>query len=271
MEIIHHIAFNSRFADWFDRLGIQYQKAPLPGNKETFLGSFEIDESDKRWHTVADIVVQKGLVDVPYTRFSSDEVFAAEWVRCQVVFETEYPQPKDTWIQQTFEKTCDKCTFGSQQKADFRVAREPRMRGNDFMSLYWVPDAVFATWRVFELFSSANLAGYARRRVVNHRTGKAAESIAQVVIPLQTRPGLLVPSDVKVDRCDACGLVRYPTVTRGPIRYVEEALPTGCDFVRSFEWFGDVPYQEMFISNRAARVLLDYGLRGVRLQPLELA
>lgn len=270
MEIWHHVIFADRdqIPAAMDALGIKYEGGPPHG-----IGVFDIAESDPAWPEVARLIAEKGIPDTCYTIFTTKEVLSAEWLRVNVTFEQGYPQPETRWKQTTLglDLGCVKCRSGVVQKASFRIKKEPNLGKRDFMSLFWTA-VFFATPRVFEAFEVAGLGGYEKWPVIINSTGRPAEKVAQLYAPVVTEPGLLGTDRLSTEVCKQCGRVKFNVVMRGRPQYRRSALPEGVDFVRSYEWFGSggFGFQEIFVSSRVARIVVDHGWKGVVLDPLEL-
>jgi hypothetical protein len=137
MEILHRIGFSrlDKVDEKLDALSIDYKKSPLP--QDSYVITFDIAESDPRWPEVASLVQEKDSFDMFETVFSHEEIVNAEWLRLKPVFERGYPQPENTWEQQTYSHICSSCGLAYDQKAPFRLKKEPRMGKHDFLSLYW--------------------------------------------------------------------------------------------------------------------------------------
>ena len=272
MEINHRVSFHSQevgVEEAVAHLGIDYEKSPLPGGSN-YLGHFDIRESDSRWAQVAELIRAHELPDFPATTFAVSEVLVAEWLRLMVVFERGYPQPEATWRKLTYEGGCPKCGVGVRQKAPFQIKAEPKLGKKDFVGLYWTW-TTFATPRVFEAFAGERFTGYERWPVIIRRTGEPAKSVAQLLVMGETAPGL-VTEDLQTETCPSCGQVKFNAVKRGSIRYRGDALPEGIDLVLSHEWWGSgaFAYQEVFVSKRAAHLMVERGWQGVVLHPLQL-
>lgn len=270
MEIIHHVVFagTDQITDIIRSLGIKYE-----GNPPHNIGVFDIAESDPNWPAVSRLIAEKDLPAPCYTIFTTDEVLSAEWLRVNVVFEQSHAQPESTWEEATLdlERGCPKCRLGAVQKASFQIKKEPHLGKKDFMSLRSTA-AVLASMRVFDGFETAGLRGYEKRPVLIRSTQEPAKNVAQICATLETEAGLLGVSELKTEVGRRCGHKKFNRVMRGPMQYRRDALPRELDFARSHEWFGSggVAFQEMFVSNRVARIVIDRGWRGVLLDPLEL-
>lgn len=270
MDIIHHIVFagSDQITEVINDLGIKYD-----GNPPSNIGVFDIAESNSRWPEVSRLVVEKDLPDVCYTLFTKEEVLSAEWLRVNVTFEQGYPQPEASWDRVTLDQDseCSKCRLWAIQKSNFQIKKEPRLGRKDFMSLFWTA-IVLASMPVFEAFETAGVRGYEKWPILIRATQESAKSVAQIRAVRQTKPGLLDMSGLRTEVCRQCGRVKFNRVMKGRIRYRRDAFPPDVDFVLSHEWFGSggMAFQELFVSNRVARVVVDHGWKGLLLDPIEL-
>jgi hypothetical protein len=85
------------------------------------------------------------------------------------------------------------------------------------------------------------------------------------VCPMRTRP------DPKPVLC--AGKPSLFFTAGGYLRYRQECLTVDCDTILTAEWFGSGPhtaFQEVLISNRFARLILEQGWRGLHLKPIKL-
>ena len=274
MEIWHRLAFSNRdgVEDTINRLGIQYKKSLDLGGGPGFFASFQMAESDARWPAVAELVAEKRMFDIAVTLFTPEEALSAEWIRIQPIFEQGYPQPENKWLEATYQNGCLKCGTGLVQRAPFHIAKEPKLGKHDFVRLYWT-DNILATFRVFGAFKASEFRGYEQWPVIIHPTKQPSESVAQVYVVGETAPGLLDAPTLPTEPCPlSCPIPKFVPITRGRIRYRRDALPEGIDFVRSHEWFGSggFGFQEIFMSNRVVRLIVEQGWRGLALHPLEL-
>ncbi len=276
MEIWHRVAFNgdmkSGFKTVVEKIGIEYGIAPLP-NHTTGLVYFDIDESDRRWTQVEELIRAKGASDIYDTLFTTEEILNAEWVRLIPTFEQGYPQPKATWVTNpvNYENACSKCGTGFRQMTPFRLAKEPRLGKNDFMTLYWTY-ALFATPKVFESLETHEIRGYERWKAIIHKTNQPCQTVSQLYIPHVSNPGLAELDKVQTETCSKCRITKYAPHMRGYMCYSRDALLPDLDIQLTDEWFGSgaFAFREILISNRFARLILDEGWQGMKLKPIRL-
>lgn len=272
MEIWHRIMFSKQEAvDYLlDIWGIQYKKAPLPGDH--YVLTFEITESDPRWLRIAELVRTKDAPDLYNTTFTPAEIAAAEWIRLMPIFEQGYPQSEDSWKNITYVDKCTKCGAGYSQKAPFHLAKEPRLGRHDFMSLYWAY-TVFVTPKVLEALTAHDVRGYEQWAALILRTGQPSQVVSQLIFPVMAQSGLAEEDKLQPETCPQCGLTKYGYHKRGYMHLKRDALRSDVDVQQTHEWFGSGGhngFREILVSNRLARLILEHGWRGVALKPVEL-
>jgi hypothetical protein len=267
MKIVHRISFakSEIIESELDRLAVKYQRSPaLHGH---YVVTLEMSETDARWPEVAYLTGTGKTLDLLDTRFTNEEILSAEWVRLVPRFLRDYPQPKEAeedwaWRKATYENVCPRCGVGYRQKAPFRIAREPRLGKHDFMCLFWTY-TVFCTPSVVEALQAQQLQGYEVWKAIIHDTGQPSQVISQLLFPTVAGP----------EKCWTCGITKYAFHMRGYMHLQRKALRPGVDFQLTHEWFGSDTrwgYQEILVSNRMAKLILERRWRGVALKPVEL-
>jgi hypothetical protein len=270
MEIVHRVTFGKEAGvdAELDTLGISYIKSPL---FHRYILTFEIYESDPRWPRVNTLMRENDVSSLVETVFSDEEILDADWLRMTPTFEHGYPQPK-SWLRDrpNYENWCYDC--GSrQQKSSFFLKKEPNLRKNDFMMLFWT-DAFFCTPGVFQEFEAHGLRGYEKWEALIYKTRQPSETVSQLFIPHVATPGLVNVEDLKRVTCQACGVTKYYPHVRGIMYLQRNALVPDVDFMRTYEWFGDghAAYRQVLVSNRVAKLIINKGWRGVRFKVVEL-
>jgi hypothetical protein len=274
MEIWHRITFGHR--DGVDAaieaLNIKPERSPLPGGG--YLIHIDMTESDPRWPHLLALVREKNALDMYNTVFTESEILSAEWVRLVPSFEQGYPQPEEDmrWKEISYENQCLQCGVGYQQKAPFRLAREPRLGKHDFMCLYWTY-TLFCTRKVLETLKAHQIRGYEVWEAIIHRTNQPSRVVSQLVFPNVAGPSLADIDKLRPETCPECGITKYDSHLRGYMHLKREALRPNTDIQLTHEWFGSGShsgFREILISNRLAKLILDEGWRGVSLKPVEL-
>jgi hypothetical protein len=124
-----------------------------------------------------------------------------------------------------------------------------------------------------EILENAEMRGYQVWDVIIHKTEIPSEELFQLFIPKIATRGLVESETLKKRYCASCNTTMYDPHTKGKMVIKRSALPTGQDdIIQSFEWYGggSGAFREFFVSHRFAKLILDEGLKGAYLQPLEL-
>jgi hypothetical protein len=276
VEILHRISINSKkdagFMNAITKMGIEYKAIELPGGSSNLV-TFVIDEADHNWTNVSPLLIKPfSAVNMVETRFSEDEIKKAEWLRLVSTFEQGYPQPKSNWPikQLSYELTCTKCAIHKQTNP-MRLAKEPSLGRKSFMSLIWCGE-IFCTPEVIQELEKIQAKGFEDWDVIIHKTSKASDRVRQLYVPEIASPGVIIGDEPERKICPVCGRIKYYPHVRGPMYLKKEVLLQDTDFILTNEWFGSgyVAWQEILVSNRVARLLLDMGWRGVRFKVVEL-
>jgi hypothetical protein len=275
MELYHRIGFNSKLDNEFlttvvDR-GIPYKSTLLPGGSSSLI-VFEIYESDPNWEMVSKYIQSTNASNMLETIFSDEEIRNAEWLRLIPTFELGYPQPKSDWPikQLSYEIQCPKCCI-YRQINNMRMAKEPSLRNNSFMTFIWTRDAI-CTPEVIQGLEKIQARGYEVWNLINHKTNEPIENVRQLYVSGVTSPGLLMVDNLKRVICPECGTIKYNPHVQGIMHLKREALPPNTDFLMTHEWFGHglLAWREILVSNRIANLILDSGWKGVRFKVVEI-
>ena len=272
MKIWHRISLDREDEEVLIRLGIEYKKSYDPSGDYGLV--FSIHEDDPRWPEISHLAEERQTFNFPYTSFTDEEILAAEWVRLCTGFKRYYPQPKRgmKWKSQTFSHTCESCGLDFDQKAPFRIKKEPQMGKYDFVSPYWTY-AIFCTQRVVERLESEGLRGYEVWPVMLHREDTPSQIVSQIVFPHVAGPGLDERDKQDPEPCAECGVTKYAFHRRGYMRVKRSALRNDLDAQLTHEWFGSDTkwgFREILISNRFARLIVEEGWKGLILNTLQL-
>ncbi len=272
MEVWHHVTFSrlDEVDSTLDEFLIKYKKSSLPSGH--YILTFDINESDPRWPAIQRLIDEKGAVNIVDTEFTETEILAASCARLLPVFQRGYPQPERGWEAETYLGECPKCGIGYTQVAPFRLAGEPKMGLNDFLSLYWTY-SLFCKQEIFGDLGSSGIKGYAVWPAIISKGGEHSTIVSQLVCPSLTKPGLAEEDKLKPESCSECGLTKYAYHKRGYMHYKREAVNPDIDIQQTYEWFGSgtkTGFREYLISNRFARLIIDRKWRGIKLKPVEL-
>ncbi|MBN1368142.1 MAG: hypothetical protein JW967_09490 [Dehalococcoidales bacterium] len=270
MEIKHRVGFALDEAETtIKSLGIKYKKNVHP--KGGGIISFDIYESDERWSQISKLRQEVGGSDIYDTVFTKQEIIDAEWSRLIPRNPKGYPQPEDGWKDLTYQGGCHKCGSGYVQKAPFGI-KEPQMGKKDFMDLYWT-HAVFCTPKVAEVLKAEKINSLEFWDAILPRTKQPSKAVSQLFTRRVTEAGLSDEDKIKLEVCTVCGMVKYAYHKRGYMYIRREALNDGIDIQLTHEWFGSGGhgFQEILISNRFAKIILENDWKGIELKPIKLA
>lgn len=132
---------------------------------------------------------------------------------------------------------------------------------------------MFATPEVFTVFNANQFQGYETRDAIIRRTRQLSQVVKRFVVPHVAEPGLVDEDKQQSETCLSCGLTKYLYHKRGYMHLHRQSLTTEVDFQLTHEWFGSGSgnaFREYLVSQRAVRVILEQGWRGVTLKPVKL-
>ncbi|MBI2949282.1 MAG: hypothetical protein HYY23_16700 [Verrucomicrobia bacterium] len=292
MRIVHRIFSNGNapFKVALDALGIRYNY------EESIVGktvSLEVSEDEAHWQQVSSLLSQHQIHDYVYTKFTKEEIRAAEWLVLGTTGHFGYPQPEDRYVETTYDiqAHCQSCGIGKHQKAPFRFRSEPKASRCQFLQLNWVFDEFFVRLPVKEEFERHKVTGVRFQRPVIHKTGREIESVFQICVGTLLPPALATAGlravTCKLDNeewsaragqfsrdpdASYCGRIKYHPPTRELFRFLGSQLRSAPDVVKSHEWFGSgaSAYRVVLVSRRVASIFEANRWRGVTLKPVEL-
>lgn len=276
MKIEHRVSINGDIdTDFFKevkRLGLGFKIFPLPG-QDVGLVTFKIAESDPHWEYIQEMIDLYGASDLVGTTFSPEEIVNSDWNRLVPLHEWGYPQPEKQmqWKLLTYNEKCPKCGAGYTQKAPFRLAREPKLGRNHFLTLFWTY-SFFCKREVVDALKKYTINGFEVWDAIIHLSDQPSTIVSQLVIPEISAPGLFDRDKNSPEKCKECDITKYAHHRRGKLSYRHDAL-RNVDFQLMYEWFGSGShsgFREVIVSNRLSRLILSAGWRGVDLKPIDL-
>jgi hypothetical protein len=271
MDVYHRVTFNKE--DGVDKqveeLGIKYMRSPL---FERYIITFEIYESSPNWPEVNRLIQQHRALDLYETVFSNEDILQAQWLRMVPTLEQGYPQPQKAWLRDrpNWENWCYDCgTF--RQKSSYFLQKEPSLRKNSFFSLLWTY-TFFCKHEVFDILSDHHIHGFEKWDALIYKTKQPSTMVAQLVTTQAAKASLLRVDDLSGTVCTKCGITKYHYHKLGVMYLQQDALNGDFDILHSYEWFGDghAAHQEMLVSNRFARLALEYQWKGIRFKVVQL-
>jgi hypothetical protein len=273
METVHDIVFGfgkgNQVLAQLKETGIKLRVAS--GFQGDHLVALEISESHPSWGLVKSLVETYQASDLTEIRFSDDEILEAEWVELGCTFYQGYPQPEKSWLRESpnYQNYCLECGT-HQQIGSFFLKKEPNLRANDFMSLFWT-SAIFGKLAVFDSLVTHQIRGYQKVDALLQKTNLPSTVVAQLMPTIVAKPGLVVPDILTGVTCPTCGITKYLPLKKGVMRLRQKLLPEGADIFATHEWFGDggMAFHEILISQRVAKLAISQKWKGIRLKVVE--
>jgi len=112
LEIHHHVALSKQGVEKvIKNLGLKYKYL---SNDITVI-IVDINESDKHWHLVNDLIHEEQAVNLVETIFNRSEILNEPWIRLRQRFRQGFPQPETGWDEITYKNYCPKCGAGYSQ------------------------------------------------------------------------------------------------------------------------------------------------------------
>jgi hypothetical protein len=295
MKIIHRVSFHPKHhpkaKKRFLQLGIELEELFMHGDPKYSLGcSFDISEDEPVWPQASETIKKYNIPTIPRVEFTKEEVLSAEWVSINPIYFDEdlYPEPHEehqSWQKASFdyENTCYECGIGLRQKAPIRLKREPNLKDNDFISIFWIY-AIFARPEVLDIMMKNNITGFESFPAINHSSDMSLKTIKQMKIINELPPALIADN---LKRADAermttnnsfthepypCGHVKYYGTDSVVMKYKREIFANCPDLVRTSEWFGTghAALQLVLASSKFVELYFDKGWKGLSLSPIEL-
>lgn len=253
-------------------------------------------ETDPLYPRYAELVERLGLWDQVGVYHSPQEIAQAEWLWV-VAGEYQYPQPENTYIEETFDISdyCPHCGMGARQNSAFRL-RSDFAQKSLLLGLHWEHDALFVRPEVrAEL--EPRVSGITFLRPVLHRTGRPIDTVDQLMVPLLSGPGLVTEElqpvtctrhneenyvqretgkgfGISRDLADYsfCGRIKYHHPMTTEITFARASLSGAPDIVTSLEYFGSgaAAHRLILVSRRLANAIQQNKWRGLRLTPVRL-
>jgi hypothetical protein len=261
MRIIHRISVASSTTIQAD-LAAAGIEVPAAG-----MATFEIDQTDPAWPTVAEWAARHQPLDLVRTEFAPAEIDAAGWLELQPGWHHGYPQPKENsfgFRAATYDLAdfCQECGVGLAQRAPFQMKAEPPWGGRGMLQLNWVFDEYFTTPAVWEtVFAPFGVP----RRPVLHRTGAELTTVVQLVVD---EPVPVVVDGPPSQQCPRCQRTKFLPVKAGPFPALERE-PSG-PVARTSQYFGSggSAFRPVLLRSDLARALTRAKVRGMLLRPL---
>ena len=218
---------------------------------------------------------------------------ASEWFNVGATSHFGYPQPEGSYARTTYDVAgyCDRCGIGGVQRHPFRFRSEPKASRSQFLQLNWVFDELFVRPEVQTVFEREGVSGVGFGPALHHRTGRALESIQQLIVLTILPPGLqtegLQTVTCKPDNEEAasesfggpkryppdypfCGRVKYHWPQT--LRFARGTFAEAPDVAKSHEWFGSggAADRAILVSQRIVDLIKAHKWRGLRTESVRL-
>lgn len=272
MEILHRFTFSgsSELIRQLESLSVKFEKTDgLHGN---FLITFEISESESIWLDIERLAETFGAADLMSTVFSCEEILEAQWLTIERTHYQGYPQPEKIWLREhpNYQDYCPQCGT-HKQVGSFVLKKEPFLRQNDFMSLFWT-GAVFAKHEIFDSFMAHQILGFQKVDALLQKTKLPSTIVAQMMHAVTAHPGLIITEDLTGMACGNCGVTKYLPFKKGRLKLRRELLPENIDIFATQEWFGDgaMAFREILVSQRVAELAVKQKWKGLQLKVVDL-
>jgi hypothetical protein len=262
LKIIHHISFHQKEVPAFQRCGVEPEL--LEGGDLVHLATADIAEDDPRWNEASQLVKKLKALDVPFTKFSDDELRSARHLAVLPNWHHGYPQPEGDfdYLSATYDLSsyCRTCRIGAKQIRPFRMKKEPTWGKHSILQLNWVFDEYFVrpeTWHsIFEQF------GIGFRPVLHHKTGNQLQSIVQLDITQTTD---LKTENLALTQCSVCKRQKYPPTVTG---FFPAPSSTYLVLAKSRQYFGSgaSAFQQIMVGHELYVKIKKAGMKGADFQ-----
>ena len=230
--------------------------------------TFEVDEEHERWSELAKWIQLRRAVDFVSTKFSKQEIDAAEWLALVPEWHQGYPQPDEDvfgYREATFDLTnyCEQCGMGMTQKASFQMKSEPKWGRNGILQLNWVFDEFFVTPTIWASIFKPHGIG---SRPVTDRKGVELKTVVQLAVKEEIG---IVTDGLTGEECPSCNRVKYLPITRGPFPSLIGSPSMTMAKTREYFGSGASASRGILISQGLARSLSQQKVRGASMKPVK--
>lgn len=278
MKIKHRVSFHPKHhpkvKKHFLQLGIELKESFMHGDPKYSLGChFDMYEDDLLWPEVEKILSSAGILTLPNTEFTTEEILSAKWVLIYPSHFWGYPMPDLAWEWKersyTPEQECEHCGVGLCQKAPIHLKGEPKLGRNHFMGIFWTYD-IFARNEVFDILSQNGITGFEAYPAIHYKKKVPLTTIKQLKVTGELAAGVI--NDNLHRENYPCGHGKYLGLSRGMYRFSRNIFKDTPDLIKTHEWFGGGHSATQFVlaSAKFVRLYLDKGWRGLSLSPVEL-
>lgn len=244
MEIIYQV-FNNWEQYQVDVLNLHGIKA-----KE---GINSLHLKEEEYQIVKDLLNDWDIKPFKYPSFSKKELDSSQYLSLDGIRDYGYPQPDDDlgFRDQVYSNVCSKCGISENQKNPFRIKGEPRWGKSRMFSLTWVLDELFVEkefyTEVFKPFGIESLP------VIIHRSGKTAESVVQLKLPIVKEE--LDMRGMAYKECPVCLRKRYESVVLDFLPGFKTTIDYPIFYGNEFYGTHRSGYRRIFVSQDFRRIL----------------
>lgn len=266
MQFFHHFGLrvpSESVAREFSDLGIELQRGPQH-TYGSFIASIDIGECDERWIAVREIAARYKITDFVTTKFSEEEINAANALCIFAKSHRGYPQPSRElgYLATSYDLSafCAKCGTGLRQINPLRINFKPNLKHN-IMQLNWIFDEFFVAREVWiEVFEPLGIGCWP---VVFNKTGEEIESIVQLRVIHYADLNL---NELNATVCAVCGKKKMSMDLRG---FCPEPADIPAPMFRSTQVFGSDfnAFNQVLISSSLYKEIKMVRLRGVEFYP----
>lgn len=276
MDVNIHIGFR---ADEAPKLIEYLEKNQIPYEAGEIVCTIDILQSSIYWPSVSRFISEYQLLVLPETRFSKDELYAAEWLCVRSVWRAGYPQPEGNFgyeeITYRKDRCCDCCGCGLEQIDSFRIKKAPKWGKRNFFELNWVGDELFVSNRARQVLEQKGITGISFKEVKNKTGAEIFPDVQQMFIHNLLCKGMIEDATCikKSYICPKCQTKKYIPSGVGMMQFHRDIFEYAPDIVKTAEIFGDGHYaaRNIIIRNHVYRTLTENLLDSSLLfEPIEL-
>lgn len=263
MRIVHRITVSST-----PEIRAELAAAGVSVATGGLVTTFEIDEADKSWPTIASWIQRRAPLDLVRTEFSRSEIGGAAWLELEPTWHYGYPQPDQEsfgYRAATYDLTdwCETCGAGMRQRGPFQFKGEPRWGSHGLLQVNWVFDEFFATPHVWDAVFRPF--GVGSRPVVGPN-GEQLSTVVQLVID---ETASVLTDGLPANQCPQCHRHIYLPVVRGAFPPLLDE-PSGA-IVKTNEYFGSGAQAQhaVLVRSDLAQSIKRNKVRGATLRPVQ--
>ncbi|HNW49884.1 MAG TPA: hypothetical protein PKH79_02305 [Prolixibacteraceae bacterium] len=201
MEIVYQVSdiWNQFQVEILTRQGIKAKE-----------GHNSLHLKEKEYLSVEKFLTEWNIKPFKYPSFSKKELDNATYLSMEGIRDYGYPQPDDDldYRYQVYSHICPKCGVAETQVNPFYIKGEPKWGKSKIFSLTWELEKLFVEKEFYlEIFKPL---GVEYLPVIIHRSGKVAETVVQLKLPVVEE--MLDMTGIAYKECPVCSKRRYESV-----------------------------------------------------------